>query len=144
MQNNKQTTFAMRFSKINVLRYSQNDVEDFNPNKGPLVEFQTSFQLRISEDTNEIGILATVKMVIIKTKELFAELRLECFFEIKPLEQVIIKEDIDIKVPKDLLRNLTSIVIGTIRGVLHEKLKGTQLQNEVYPLVSAEDLINLG
>jgi hypothetical protein len=143
MDDNKHSTFGMRFSKINVLRYSQYDISNFDVSKDALIEYQTNFQFKIQKESSEIVILGNVKLFLIETKELFAELKVECFFELKPFDDAIKQKENSYDVPNDLLISLTTIVIGTIRGILHEKLKGTPLQKEVYPLMNTKELMNL-
>lgn len=144
MENKKESTFGMKFSRINVSRYSQYDISNFDESAKPLVEYQTNFQLRIIKESNEVGILATVKLILIESKELFAELKVECFFEIKPFDSIIKqKDENNFEISNEIITNLTSVVIGTIRGILYEKLKGTPLQNEVFPLISSKDLSSI-
>ncbi len=145
MDNNNQISLNLRYSKINVLRYSQYDINSFDFTKEALIEYQSSFQIKIIQETSEIAILSTVKLVITETKELFAELKVENFFELKPFDIAVKLKDnkTEFEIPNDLLTHLTSLVVGTIRGILHEKLKGTLLQKEVFPLINTKELVNL-
>lgn len=144
MDNNNQITFGLRFSKINVLRYSQYDIADLDVNRKVLIEYQNTFQLKVIKESSEVAILSIIKLFLTETNELFAELKVECFFEVNPFD-VAIKlknNNSEFEVPNDLLIHLTSLSVGTVRGILHEKLKGTPLQNEVLPLINPKELLS--
>lgn len=143
MENVIQLEFGLRFSNINVLSYSQYDISKIDDNKEASIEFQSNFQVKILKDTSEIVIFSTINLLSIDTKALLAELKIECYFEVKPFDRVVIqKSENEFQIPDDLLVQLISLSISTIRGILHEKLKGTNLQKEIFPLINPKDLLN--
>lgn len=143
MENVIQIEFALRYSNINVLSYSQYDISKIDDKKEASIEFQSNFQVKILKDTSEIVIFSTINLLSIDTKALLAELKIECYFEIKPFDKVIIqKSETEFQIPDDLLIQLISLSVSTIRGILHEKLKGTNLQKEIFPLINPKDLLN--
>ncbi len=137
---NKQVTLKMRFSKINVLRFSQYDVSQFDTTRDALIEYQSSFSVSAQKETNEIVTLADIKLVLLETKELYADLKVECNYEVLPFDFINI-DGTKFELPKDLVYHLISLSISTIRGILHEKLKGTPLQKEVFPLIDPKEMI---
>jgi len=137
-------TLNMRFTDIKVSKYSQYDLQiDFDNEKKPLVQFQSKFQFQVYEDKEKISCLIDVKILILETEEVFAELKVENIFEIKPFNEII-KPNSDkdgFNIPNAILINLVTISISTVRGILFEKLKGTIVQNEIYPLIDPLNVI---
>lgn len=140
----KNITLNLRFAEIKVSKYSQYDLEkDFKKDAKPLIEFQSNFQFKVLEKEERLSCLVTVLIIIIETKEVFAELKVENVFEIKPFKDVVkSKTEDSYDIPDAILYNLVSLSISTVRGILSEKLKGTIVQNEVYPLVDPISLFD--
>lgn len=139
----KEITLNMRFKEIKVIKFSQFDLEsEVNSLKEPLVEFQTNFQFRAFEKEDLLACLISVKLVLLATNEDFAELKVESFFEIKPFNEVIKKVEDTYDIPDGILVNIASLSASTVRGILFEKLKGTIVEKEVYPLIDVNSLFN--
>ncbi|WP_445711734.1 hypothetical protein [Flavobacterium sp.] len=139
----KEITLNMRFKDIKVIKFSQFDLEsEVNSLKEPLVEFQTNFQFRAIEKEDLLACLISVKLVLLATNEDFAELKVESFFEIKPFNEVIKKVENKYDIPDGILVNIASLSASTVRGILFEKLKGTIVEKEVYPLIDVNSLFN--
>ncbi|GHC65836.1 hypothetical protein [Ulvibacter litoralis] len=138
----KNITFNLRYAEINVSKYSQFDLEKkFNKDEKPLIEFQSNFQFRVEKEEDKLVCIVNVKLIVLETKEHFAELKVENSFNIKPFEEVVkIEDDDTYDIPDPVLHNIVSLSISTVRGILSEKLKGTIAQNEVYPLINAASL----
>ena len=67
----------------------------------------------------------------------FAELIVESSFAVTPLEKLITKiEENKYDVKGIVLYNIASVSISTIRGVLFERLKGSLIHKEIYPLTN--------
>ena len=138
----KKITFNLRYAEINVSKYSQFDLEKkFSKDEKPLIEFQSNFQFRVEKEEDKLVCIVTVKLIVLETKEDFAELKVENSFNIKPFDEVVKIEGNDTyDIPNPVLHNIVSLSISTVRGILSEKLKGTIAQNEVYPLINAASL----
>jgi hypothetical protein len=142
MEGNKSVKFQMRISSINVLKFSQFDLADFDTNKKNLVEYQSSFEVKVLDESEEIGIQANVKLKIIELDEYFGELKVLFKFHLTPFDVVAKKiDEVSFQIPDFLMLNFTNIVIGTLRGILFEKLKGTPLQNEIFPLIDLNEIV---
>ena len=50
----------------------------------------------------------------------------------------------NLDIPNGILINIASISASTIRGILFEKLKGTIVQNEIYPLIDINAMFGIG
>lgn len=141
METKKEIKFGLKYSSINVVKFSQYDVEDFSIDNENLIEYQNNFEVKVFEDSDEIGMMSTTVLKIIEIDQIFCELKLLSKFKIINFKDVVIKkEEGSFDIPESLLLNFSTIVLGTIRGILHEKLKGTILQNEVFPLIDIRDL----
>ena len=138
----KELTFGLRFDEIKLNKYSQFDLEqDFDEEAKGLIEFQSNFNFKILEKEEKIVCTVDVRLVILETKEAFAEIKVENFFKIHPFSEVIKKKsENNYDIPNPLLRNLVLQSISTVRGILSEKLKGTIAQKEVYPLINLDNL----
>lgn len=138
----KELKFSLRFAEIKLIKYSQFDLEqEFDTNAQALIEFQSNFNFRILPEEQKIACIVDVKLLILETKEEFAEIKVENFFNIHPFNDLIIKNsENNYDIPKPILHNLVSLSISTVRGILSEKLKGTIVQKEVYPLINLDKL----
>jgi hypothetical protein len=135
MSENKEITFNLRMLDIKVIQFSQFDlIKEFDKIKFPLVEYQTDLNFRVIEVDDKITCLANVKIKILETNEFFAELKVETNFNVSPLNLLAKLVDGKYDVNSQLLHSLGSISLSTIRGILFEKLKGSIIQNEIYPL----------
>jgi hypothetical protein len=139
----KEIQFQMRISSINVLRFSQYDIGEFDYNKFDAIEYQSDFGVKVIDESNEIAVEATVKLKVKELDSLFGELKVIMKFSIIPFDSVILKEKDGFQIPDMLMLNFFNLITGTIRGILYEKLRGTVLQNEVFPLINLRDLLNI-
>lgn len=143
MAEKNKLTFNMRYNEIKVIKYSQFDLEkEFETNKPPLSQFQSNFQFKVLEKEEALACLVIVKILILETKEEFAEIKVENIFGIKPFKDVIKElEPGKYQIPDEIIVNLSSISASTVRGILSEKLKGTIVQNAVYPLIDPSSFL---
>jgi hypothetical protein len=137
----KEIQFQMRISSINVLRFSQYDIDEFDPNKVDAIEYQSDFGVKSLQESSEIAVEATLKLKVQELDSYFCELKVLMKFHITPFDIVVKKGDDGYQIPDLLIFNLFNILTGTIRGILYEKLRGTILQNEVLPLIDIKDLM---
>ncbi|WP_026994851.1 hypothetical protein [Flectobacillus major] len=132
----------MRISSIQVLSFSQFEIAGLDPIEDREIEFQTQYDLRLFEETSEIGITSVVVLKLMKRNVNYAEMKTLVKFKIDPLSSVIRKDSPNsFALPDTLVLNLTTIVTGTIRGILSERMKGTVFQNEVFPLVDLNSIL---
>ena len=75
METKKEIKFGLKYSGIKVLKFSQYDVSNFNINNDNLIEYQNNFEVKVFEDTEEIGIISTTLLKIIEINENFCELK---------------------------------------------------------------------
>lgn len=139
----KEVQFQMRISSINVLRFSQYDIDDFDPNRLDAIEYQSDYGVKALPETSEIAVETTLKLKVQELDSYFGELKVLMKFHIAPFDNVIKKADDGFHIPDLLIFNLFNIITGTLRGILYEKLRGTVLQNEVLPLIDIKDLMKV-
>ncbi len=137
----KEVTFQMRISSLNVLKFSQYDIEGFEADKEDLIEYQSNINFTVLEESSEVAIEITVKLKNTDLNALLGELKVLMKFHITPLSEVITKKEDDFEIPDAVVSNLITIVAGTVRGILYEKLRGTPLQGQVFPLIDVKELI---
>lgn len=136
MTKEKEITYNLRILEIKVVRFSQFELlEKFDETKYPLVEYQTNFDFKVVEEEEKIISIITVKIKIIETNEYFAELIVETSFFVSPIGIIVTKTDNEkFDVKGIVLYNIASVSLSTIRGILFERLKGSIIQKELYPL----------
>lgn len=137
----KEIQFQMRISSINVLGFSQYDIDDFDPNKPDAIEYQSDFSVKALSETSEIAVETTLKLKVQELDNYFGDLKVLMKFHITPFDNVVKQVEDGFQIPDLLIFNLFNILTGTLRGVLYEKLRGTILQNEVLPLINIKELI---
>lgn len=141
METNNQIQFQMRITSINVLRFSVHELSGLKSVGGDIFEYQSDFEVKILEESNEIGIEMTVSIRVRETGELFSDLKILMKFEFLPYDQVVIKKkDKTFNIPHAVIGNLFHITAGTIRGILYERLKGTISPIEIFPLLDINQM----
>ncbi|MFO8066422.1 MAG: hypothetical protein R6U11_02455 [Bacteroidales bacterium] len=101
-------------------------------------KFKTDF------DNEIMRIRFLVNYVMNETKENIVKLETELTFKIKNLNRVVKvdNETNKINFQDNFLKTLITESIGTTRGILFYKTKGTDLANFPLPLIKAQDLLN--
>lgn len=143
----KNITLNMRYTDIKVSKYSQYDLELAFDNKAiPLVQFQSDFNFQVYKGEEKVSCVIDIKVKILETEEVFAELKVENIFEIKPFSEIIKSKpgEEGFNIPDSIIVNIVSLSISTVRGILSEKLKGTVVQKEIFPLVDPLALFKSG
>ena len=133
----EEITFNLKFKDIKVTKFSQFELlEQIDESRFPLVEFQTQFDFKVIDNEEVIISVVTVKIKVLETNEYFAELIVETSFIVTPLNTIATKtENGAYDVKKIVLYNIASVSLSTIRGILFERLKGSIIQKEIYPLI---------
>lgn len=141
MIQSNQITLNLGYKNIKVVRFSQFELDkEFDKDRFPLVEFQTTFNFKIDEKDEIIVCTIEVKIKILETGEDFAELIVENSFNISPLKELINIDSNQYNIPIPILQTIASICGSTVRGILFERLRGSTIQNEVYPLIDITQL----
>ena len=142
MKKEKELTYNLRILNIKVVKFSQFELlEIFDETKFPLVEYLTQFEFKVIEKEEKIISTIIIKIKIIETNEYFAELIVETSFFISPIKTLVSKNDngkYDVK--GIVLYQIASVSHSTIRGILFERLKGSVIQKEIYPLADLSKL----
>ncbi len=142
MSNVKKMSFEMKIDGIKIINFSQSNLElEFEKGFKAKVEFRTDFAFGVFPDTSKLSCLLTIKVLLPELNDEFAELKVEFSFKIKPFNEIVInKGENAFEIPDTLMHNLASISLSSARGILFEKLRGTVLQNEIFPLVNPANL----
>lgn len=143
MTKKKNKTLSIKYISLNVLNYYQHDIGEYNVKKDEVIEYIIDNGVKLLEELEQIHLMTTVKLSIKEKDTIFCELKVLSKFEVKTFSDVILrKNESTYSVPDTLMSKLTTIALGTIRGVLHEKLRGTILQNELLPLIDLNNNTN--
>lgn len=105
-------------------------------------DLRIDFEVNFSVDDQISTMQNTVKVVYSKDAQPVMQLVVCCYFMISPDSwSDMTKEDGTVVIPVDFLQHMTSITIGTTRGVLQVKTEGAKLNNAIIPLVNVADMI---
>jgi len=142
MDNLNIANLQIGISTIRVLSFSQFEIEGLDPIEDREIEFQTQYNFQLFEETSEIGVTSIVVLNLKRRNLKYAEMKTLVKFKIYPLSSVIRQDSSSsFALPDTLILSLTTIVTGTIRGILSERMKGTVLQNEIFPLVDLKSIL---
>lgn len=145
MNKEKEINFDLRILGIDVKKFSQFELtKEFDKKKFPLVQYQTNLSFRVDNDNEKIVCIVQVSIRLVETEELFAELIVETSFLVSPLKKLVkLNDDGKESINTVVMYNLASVSVSTIRGILFERLKGSLIQNEIYPLTDLAKMFNL-
>lgn len=103
---------------------------------------QVNFEVNFAIDNNITSIKNTLKVVYSNSTAPVMQLVVECIYAVTPDSwSEMKKDDGTIVVPVGFLQHLSTITVGTTRGILHEKTIGTSLNKYVMPLVNVGEIV---
>jgi len=135
---------GIRITDIKVVEFSQFELtKEFDRERNPLVDFLTKYAFRVISEKKQAGCLMTTKIRISETGEEFAKIIVEGIFDINPFDVVAKKigNDNQYDLHNSVILNMANVVTATTRGILFEKLRGTPIQKEIFPLVDLVPLL---
>lgn len=134
---------SMRLSEMYVQDFSQFALsKPVDSEKPLLINFNTGYKFQVFVETNHVQCNLKVKINVIELEEEFATITVVNKFEILELKNLIDQNQNDrLNLPDDLMLNLLSISIGGVRGIISERLRGTALDGQVYPLSDPKELM---
>lgn len=93
--------------------------------------------------SNNIDIYLQIEYYVeLDSRLTILDVRLDAEFEISKIEDIIIKEGDNIRIPIDYIEIFVGILYGSLRGIIFEKTQGTLLNKKYLPLISSTDLIS--
>ncbi|MDI9365069.1 MAG: hypothetical protein QM541_08975 [Flavobacterium sp.] len=134
--------FQMRISALSTLKFAIYDIENFGLIKNKAIEYESQFNIKILEESNEIAIETTVKLKNLELDDYLAEIKVLMKFTFLPFDTIVQKSNGGYQIPDAIVLNLFNIISGTLRGILFEKLRGSVLQNEIFPLIDVKNLLS--
>lgn len=72
----------------------------------------------------------------------FLEIEIGCYFQITEETWKAFNDDNSILFPKNFVRHLSAISIGTARGILHAKTENTAYNNYFLPTINIDEFIS--
>lgn len=108
--------------------------------KGKKITVAHQFTFAASAEQHEILMIFSANFL--SDDKPFILSKVTCEFTIKKedFESWVVKDLSQIKVPKDFLIHLASITTGTARGIIHEKLQGSEYSKYLLPLLDISRL----
>jgi hypothetical protein len=105
-------------------------------------EIQIGIDLRFGIDTENIGIVAFVKVHFEQEKSPFLLVEVGNHFVIDNTAwESFQKKDNGLVLPKGFASHLVMLTIGTLRGVLHSKTENTKFNKFLLPTINVTELI---
>jgi hypothetical protein len=143
MKTKKNLKIGVMYSSITVKYFSKRSIRNFADVKTGY-EYKTRFTYDVDEDQGEIGMMSSTVLKNSETKQIYIRLKVLSVFKIENLQAAIVKnEDGSFDCSLLLLQNLSALGLGTVRGILHEKLNGSVLQRVPLSLSDIRTLENI-
>jgi hypothetical protein len=114
--------------------------------------FEENYQERINEagllvnanwvlniDNKQIGVFTTFSFD--HEKKVFLKIQVSCHFEVTPQSWDEYCEEKKITFPKGFIQHITTLAIGSTRGVLHAKTEGTVFNKYLIPTIDVTKMV---
>lgn len=113
----------------------------FRPDRPIVVGTQLSFGA--DEREKIVVVSASFRFESDESQAPFIILETKAYFHIKPesWDSLYDAEAKRLVLVKDFARHLSVIVIGTSRGILHNRTEGTDLNHVILPLINVEEIL---
>lgn len=134
----KDKGFAFRMTHIDTEEFAI--IED-NFKDGEPSGLGTSIDFGVNPEERAVGVKA--KFQFEQKKKPFLVIAATCGFDIekKSWEKLFEADTNKVVLPQGFAAHLALLTIGTVRGILHEKTKGTLYNKYILPPVNVNDLI---
>jgi hypothetical protein len=138
MSAKKDVVFGFKFADIDTHEFATVD-ENFKDSEPSNLTINVNYGL--NPEVRAIGI--KFKFQYEQKKKPFLIIAATCGFEIekKAWAKLLDKESNKLIIPEDFASHLAVLTVGTIRGILHEKTKGTPYNKFILPPINLTDLI---
>lgn len=103
------------------------------------VNLTTAVEFKLNSDKKQIGVYTGFTFE--QTKKAFLKINVSCHFAIAPDSWEKYLKDKNINFPRNFMRHLTVLTIGSARGVLHCKTEGTEFNKYVLPTINVNELL---
>lgn len=127
-------TIPYKISKIETSQFAIFP-DNFVLNSNVAIESTSSFNVR--DDLSQVRNTFSIKFL--QNDKLVLTMEIKCYFDIKPEAFDLIKKEGVI--PVNFLRYMSTITVGTARGVISAKTEGSVLNSIVLPPINLVDLI---
>lgn len=126
-----------RIAKLNVKQFAI--IDDSYDKKSKDIDI--SIGIKVGSNVEKKDIVIILKVEFIQKKKTFIILETESFYKTDNDFWDNLKEYSSDNIPKYLAIKLLNISLGTLRGILFEKLNNTEFDEFLFPLVNANELI---
>ena len=104
------------------------------------INLSTNLRFAVERDKNLVAVVTSFKFE--QKGNPFLLIEVSCHFSLaKESWDSLIKENMQIVLPKDFMCHLATITVGTTRGVLHAKTEGTRFNGFFLPTINVKELI---
>ena len=136
-----------RFSDIQEVEYYCRNLSEEEQKHFDRRKLNVGFSLNVggdlSQDKLDIGLRIIYKGTIQKVESEILKLDLLTVFQLKDYEtKVSQNEDRSINIDDNLLISLLRIIIGTARGIIYTKTRGTFLNQFYLPIINVKALLD--
>lgn len=109
------------------------------PSSGNL-GYQANFSYTLYEELKQIE--CTIVVELVQEKDVFLKLKTGITYLIKEDDFESFKKEKTIIIPKNILRSITDLSMGTVRGILFSKLEKTNYHKFLLPLIDITNVVN--
>ncbi len=138
-------TVSIKILEINEISFSMKSLPESikDIEFGKNLQYGFGFNFSIDHKNEIFRIRSIVDYSVIEIKESVVSLEVDVIFHVKNLKEVVTtnEETKKMEVNNDFLATLVGVCIGTIRGVLSTKTKGTLLAKVPLPIINSKEFV---
>jgi hypothetical protein len=136
---------SIKILEVNEIAFSMKPLsEDINELEfGKNLQYGLGFNLNIEQKSNTFRIRTLVNYSINKINDIMVSSEVEVVFHVKNLNKVVLLDEQTKKldIQNEFLATLIGVCIGTSRGVLSTKTKGTPFATVPLPIINSKDVV---
>ena len=136
MTKSKEEYYSLAINSIQEISYTYNVNFDFTKLTKDKLSFGMSHNFKPDYTNDILSLIANVQYRYADNNEILAEYGILVNFKIPQLEELVTTKENSLEFEdKSLVMNLLNVTIGTLRGALFIKLRGTELEKYPLPLI---------
>jgi hypothetical protein len=130
----KQTQIGFSLLTIEILEFSLFFEEKVLPQLKTF-HYNLNLEQKIIEEKSMVIVTTSVGILHEDKETMLAKVKVNFAFNILNIEKVMVKENENLRLPKEIDTVLNSISISTVRGIMFSLFRGTLLHGAILPIV---------
>jgi hypothetical protein len=130
----KQTQIGFSLLTIEILEFSLFFEEKVLPQLKTF-HYNLNLEQKIIEEKSMVIVTTSVGILHEDKETMLAKVKVNFAFNIQNMDKVMVKENENLRLPKEIDMVLNSISISTVRGIMFSLFRGTLLHGAILPIV---------